>query len=898
MIAQGSSPQPAAGPGGLGRAATTRRAAVPLRVAIAIALVCVALGAIVHQGLPAGISPAASGVRFQAASRAGLASLPLAAQGPVSAALGRDQAAYRIAGLVARNPAQRLSARFGRSGVAITAGSARFAVAMRAYGREGTLRALAPVSPVASADRVSYARGALREWWANGPLGLEQGFDIARRPAGSGALTLSLAVSGSVRIDYGTVLLPGGLRYAGLQATDARGRSLRAWLQVRGGRVLVRVDDRGARYPVRIDPIVEQAELDASDGVGCSGDCGDRFGYSVATSGNTVVVGSPFHEANSQVHSGAVYVFEMKEGGWASATQTAELTDAALGGHVELGYSVAISSDGDTIVAGAPAGSEIAGNGVNSQGTVDVFTTSGNWTSTSTPAAKLTVSTPESTLGGELGWSVAISGTTIVAGAPYDPTSPSDGVAYVFNEPPGGWSGPQNQAAELTEHEPPNEEDEFGWSVGISGNTIVVGAPKYAPGGHEHGAAFVFTGPWSGNQTQTASLTANDADPSSSDDLGISVGISGNTIVAGAPFHTVGSNTGQGSAYIFVMPTTGPWMSTTQTAELTASDGQPGDDLGWSVAISGNEIVAGAQARQIGEHDHQGAAYVWTEPSGGWVTTSADTTELTAGDGSTDDNLGESVAVSGTTVVAGAPRHYASSSTEDHGAAYVFGSESSTSGGGTSSGGGGTVTGPPNPTSPPAPLPVHLAETAVPAPRLGVTGDVARVSGTVLVRLPGAGAFVAVASLQQIPFGSVIEATHGRVSVTTAAPHGGTQTGEFFEGEFVLTQGANGLVVATLTGGSFAVCPTARERAHKARASAAAASGKHVVRKLWADAHGSFSTKGNYAAGAVAGTEWLTEDLCDGTLIRVTRDKVAVTNLVNHRHVMVTVGHHYLAKAP
>jgi hypothetical protein len=185
----------------------------------------------------------------------------------------------------------------------------------------------------------------------------------------------------------------------------------------------------------------------------------------------------------------------------------------------------------------------------------------------------------------------------------------------------------------------------------------------------------------------------------------------------------------------------------------------------------------------------------------------------------------------------------------------------------------------------------------VPAPRLAVTANVARVSGTVLVRLPGTTTFVSLASLRQIPFGSVIEATHGRVSVTTAAPHGGTQTGEFFEGEFVLTQGANGLVVATLTGGSFSACPTARERAHKARASAAA-SGKHVVRKLWANAHGSFSTKGNYAAGAVAGTEWLTEDLCDGTLIRVTRDKVAVTNLVTHRHVMVTVGHHYLAKAP
>ena len=121
----------------------------------------------------------------------------------------------------------------------------------------------------------------------------------------------------------------------------------------------MRVNDRGARYPLRIDPFVEQAELTPSDGVGCNGACGDKFGYSVATSGNTVVVGAPFHEANSQPYSGAVYVFQMPAAGWASATQTAELTDSTLGGNMELGYSVAISSDGDTIVAGAPAGSEI-----------------------------------------------------------------------------------------------------------------------------------------------------------------------------------------------------------------------------------------------------------------------------------------------------------------------------------------------------------------------------------------------------------------------------------------------------------------------------------------------------------------------------------------------------------
>ena len=55
------------------------------------------------------------------------------------------------------------------------------------------------------------------------------------------------------------------------------------------------------------------------------------------------------------------------------------------------------------------------------------------------------------------------------------------------------------------------------------------------------------------------------------------------------------------------------------------------------------------------------------------------------------------------------------------------------------------------------------------------------------------------------------------------------------------------------------------------------------MRKLWSNAHGSFSTRGSYAVGAVQGTEWLTEDFCEGTLIRVTRDKVKVTDLVHHR---------------
>lgn len=163
---------------------------------------------------------------------------------------------------------------------------------------------------------------------------------------------------------------------------------------------------------------------------------------------------------------------------------------------------------------------------------------------------------------------------------------------------------------------------------------------------------------------------------------------------------------------------------------------------------------------------------------------------------------------------------------------------------------------------------------------------------------PGAKRFVPLTTLSQVPFGTVIDATNGTVSVTTAAPHGGTQVLTLSGGKFVLSQGAAGGVLATLTGGDYSVCPTARERSHIAQAAIKHASRKHVVRKLWAEGHGRFSTKGNYAVGGVLGTRWLTEDLCEGTLIRVATDRVAVTNLVNHHRVTVKAGHSYLAKAP
>jgi hypothetical protein len=731
----------------------THRAVAPKRALFAFAFACLALGVLLHQGLGSPSRRAASGVGSHAASRAGLSSLPIAAQGPVSAALGSDQAAYRFDGLVAHNPAQRLSARFGRSGVAVTAGSAQFAISLQAFGRGDALHPLAPVSPVASAGRVSYARGSLRESWANGPLGLEQSFDLARRPAGAGALTLSLSVPASARLAHGTVLLPGGLRYAGVHATDAAGRALPARLQLHGGRVLVRVDDRGARYPVRIDPFVQQAELTAGDGVG-----GDEFGYSVAVSGNTVVVGAPEHEVGSNKQQGAVYVFEMGAGGWADATQTAELTDSTGEAGDELGYAVAIS--GNTIAAGEPAGSEILHDSnprSESQGTVDVFTTTGSWASTSTPNSRLTESAVTDVLGGELGWSVAISGKTIVAGAPFDGIhGDPEGVAFVFVEPGGGWSGAHTQTAELTESDPSGA-DHFGTSVAVSGNTVAVGALFFVGGGHQ-GAAFVFTEPVGGwkDMTQNAELGASSPNLAGGDELGASVAVSGNTVVAGAFNHKVGQESGQGTAYVFAMPG-GGWKDMTQTAELTSSEPLEGNALGFSVAISGNTIVAGAPSHQVCGNDDQGMVYTYTMPAGGWANM-AQTSELIASDGTPSDNLGYSVAIAGSTIVSGAYRHVAGSDTADHGAAEVFtngGVPAKTScetppGGSTPPVTGSTppVTGSTSPAPGPTGPPAHTATPVAPptAQAGAISGGPAKI--TVTLSCPAGGAGCAPVSLQ------------------------------------------------------------------------------------------------------------------------------------------------------
>jgi FG-GAP repeat len=628
-------------------------------VAAAVAIVAAGIG--VELTVSGGVDRPGV-VHHRVAALGGLASVPAAAQPVVSAALGSDDAAYRVLELRAANPAQRLGLAFSTSGVTIRAGLARVHLSFTGFGYASAARPVAHVKPDVVGNRVSYLHPGVREWYANGPLGLEQAFNVLRRPsAGAGPLTLSIALSGdlSARLEHDRLMLSGhgaSLRYSGLTVTDARGRTLRSWLELRPGRVLIRVDDHGARYPLRVDPFVQQAELSASDGGG-----GDRLGASVAISGQTIAVGAPFHAVGGHGFQGAVYVFTEPGGGWANATQTAELTASNGAASDEFGTSVAIS--GQTIVAGAPY------HGVAGEGAVYVLTEPGGGWASGNQTAELTAS--DSASGDHLGAAVAVDGSTVVAGAPGDKVgvNGSQGAVYEFTEPGGGWAN-GSQTAKLTASDGAVS-DQLGESVGISGMAIAAGAPSHMVGGHgAQGAVYVFTEPGGGwaSATQNAELTASDG--ASDDELGASVAINGQTIVAGAPAHAVGSPY-WGAAYVFTEPG-GGWANGTQTAELTASDGASNDHLGTAVAFDGSTVVAGAPGHTVGGNGSQGAVYVFPEPGGGWAN-ATQAAQLIASDGNAGHELGDSVAVSGQTIAAGAIFSSVSNGGNGPGKAYVFG---------------------------------------------------------------------------------------------------------------------------------------------------------------------------------------------------------------------------------
>jgi hypothetical protein len=245
------------------------------------------------------------------------------------------------------------------------------------------------------------------------------------------------------------------------------------------------------------------------------------------------------------------------------------------------------------------------------------------------------------------GQSVSISGNIVVVGA--EGNKSARGAVYVFVKPASGWVD-MTQTAKLTAANAKSG-DYVGFSVSVSGGTVVAGAVLETVGSHkEQGAAYVFVKPRNGwmNRTETSKLTASDG--GKDDHLGWTISVSGNTVAVGAPDAVIHGTTYQGAVYVFAKPANGWKKEMHETAKLTASDGGYPDTLGFSVAISGKTLVSGA----IGHNDSRGVLYVYRQPTSGWKTTSTFNAELSASNGQPNDLLGWSASFDGKTLAAGA----------------------------------------------------------------------------------------------------------------------------------------------------------------------------------------------------------------------------------------------------
>ncbi len=580
--------------GGLGRWAAWFAVLVLAGVVLVLLLVRVS------QWTPAGRHDLTGAVALRR-----IESLPVQAQSVISATLGTAESAFaaRRSGHGYRLGGGGVVAQIGTGGVDIRTDGASLSLTFLGLGRNGRLSPSDIVSPVARVNHVVYDRSLLSEWYAAGPLGIEQGFMLQRRPmGGTGPLTLGFGLQGSLRpeqtgsqVEFLTRSGRVALRYGGLMATGARGQRLPVALQLRGGRLLVRVWDRGARYPLRIDPFIQQGE--EFTGGGESGEA--RFGFSVALSadGNTALVGGPDDQGNGAEGIGAAWVFTRSGSIWTQ--QGEKLTGSEEGGNDEFGKSVALSSNGETALIG---GNSVSG----SEGAAWVFTRSGaTWTQ---QGPKLTGAGESGEYGG-FGDSVALSsdGNTALVGG--DGDNSSVGAVWVFMRSGSTWT---QQGSKLTGGGESGAGD-FGESVALSsnGNTALIGAP-FDDG---VGAVWVFTRSGSTWTQQGSKLKGGEEIGEGTFGLAVALSAEGNTaLIGGYKDNKQPSQHGIGAAWVFTRSGS-TW--TQQGPKLTGGEEIGAGDFGYSVALS-----SGGDTALIGgfnDNGEIGAAWVFTRSGTTWT---------------------------------------------------------------------------------------------------------------------------------------------------------------------------------------------------------------------------------------------------------------------------------------
>jgi hypothetical protein len=535
-----------------------------------------------------------------------------------------------------------ISSRFTRAGATLRVGSASVRFSLAAVGRGGRLTSVAEVAPTRTGGRVEFRRGAITELYQNGPFGLEQAFTLRRAPtaAGRAPVVLALELGGSLRARRAgpEVLLQtrGGataLRYGQLSVEDASGRRLPASIHLRGGALRLQIDDRRARYPLRIDPFFQQGPKLIASGESGKATFGEIV--SLSADGNTALIGGP-NDANG---TGAAWVFVRSGSTWEQ--QGGTLTGSGEIGKGHFGNGAALSADGNTAV--------ISGGGDNGEvGAAWVFTRNeGSWEQ---QGPKLTGG--EESGAGHFGFRVAVSGDgdTALVGGPLDASG--SGAAWVFTRNESSW---EQQGPKLTGGEESGA-GEFGVSVALSadGRTALIGG-----GGDngEIGAAWVFTRNESSWGQQGPKLTGAEEVGKAHFGFRVALSADGNTALVGG-----GSDSSElGAAWAFTRSES-TW--TQQGSKLTAGGETGKAHFGYSVALSadGNTALIGGLA----DNAQAGAAWLFGRSESTWTQQGS---KLTASGETGKALFGYSVALSAdaTTGLIGGPND-----NSEVGAAWAF----------------------------------------------------------------------------------------------------------------------------------------------------------------------------------------------------------------------------------
>ncbi len=535
-------------------------------------------------------------------------------------------------------------------------------------GCDGAVKSLEEPVITAEGNRVRYERPEIEEWYLNGPLGIEQGFVLDKAPECAGPKVIEMKTGGDlhpelVDIDgdgrgqvVSLVQRDGSsrLRVSQLYVNDADGRSVPAWITVKSDTMSIHVDDAWAKYPLTVDPLIgvhQQKVTDPDNGVAA------QFGYALALSGNTLIVGAP--KANDPpgggvTKTGTAHVFERDAANvWQFQQRLVPLQVPAQNDRW-FGFSIALS--GDTALVSAPLDDDLG----DMSGAVYVFERSGGvWTQ----EAKLKAN--DGKMFDVFGIAVALQGDLALIGAHgCDDKGLESGAAYLFSRTAGTWTQQQKIL--------PNDgasKDLFGATVALSSNIAVVGAVHDNDKGTRSGSVYTFApnGPvWLQQQKLLAS------DGAAEDAFGFWAAISGDTIFASSALHDHNGIANSGSVYVFGLGPTG-WVEQTEllkpapgSTNIVVPSPQPpslplavgpraNDYFGSYVALDGNRAVIGAQrAEPAGANiaTNSGSAYWYIRSGGVW--TARDELRPTF-PGVQNENFGWIGAVSGDTVAIGAP---------------------------------------------------------------------------------------------------------------------------------------------------------------------------------------------------------------------------------------------------